>query len=373
MAKNSGSRMLCSCALWMGLGGCGSDPDPAHIAAVQAEPQSEKTESRGGEPLPMAAGAQSASTQTSDVSQQSAAPSPPPSPSDPEGAMASDPGARQSDHDPVQAVEPADAPDAGQAMPVDELPRSEAMPCETEEEKLFSFFMVSYEAIRRESGSDKGFGGDLGGIEGADDICRRVAISSSECAESRTWRAFLSTTRQDAIDRIGTGPWHDRLGRLLANNLTELLNERPPNAHPDIINDFPNEFGVPNRNPDGTGDVDNHQTLTGSGVDGRLYTQGPNDGRSGPGGFAGGSTACMDGPWTPEKATCWDWTVSDPVGCPRVGHSWPREVSGVHWISVWNEGGCAPGVVLDDFTPPGGPTVGSFGGYGGFYCFALTP
>ena len=159
----------------------------------------------------------------------------------------------------------------------------------------------------------------------------------------------------------------------MANDIGELLNDRPINADPEIINDFPNEFGVPNHNPDGTGEVDNHQTLTGSGIDGRLYTQDDDgSGGGGPGGF-GGMTACMDGPWTPEKATCWDWTVSDPVGCPRVGHSWPREVSGINWISVWNEGGCAPGVVLDDFTPPGGPTVGSFGGYGGFYCFAIQP
>ncbi len=248
-----------------------------------------------------------------------------------------------------------------------------AIECASEEEDLFSFFMVSYEAIRRESGSDQGFGGDLGGISGADDICLRVALTSSECAGNKQWRAFLSTTTEDAIDRIGQGPWHDRLGRLLANDIGELLNDRPINADPEIINDFPNEFGVPNHNPDGTGEVDNHQTLTGSGIDGRLYTQEDDgSGGGGPGGF-GGMTACMDGPWTPEKATCWDWTVSDPVGCPRVGHSWPREVSGINWISVWNEGGCAPGVVLDDFTPPGGPTVGSFGGYGGFYCFAIQP
>jgi hypothetical protein len=241
--------------------------------------------------------------------------------------------------------------------------------CETEEETLFSFFLISYEAIRRESGSEQGFGGDLGGISGADAICTRVALTSSPCAGNKTWRAFLSTTSEDAIDRIGAGPWHDRLGRLLANDIQELLNDRPPNAHPAIIDDFPNEFGVPNRNPDGTGNVDNHQILTGSGTDGRLYMQEPSTRPGRP----GGSTACQDAPWTPEKATCWDWTVSDPVGCPRVGHSWPRVGSGIHWISVWNEGGCAPGVVLDDIGGPNGdPTVGSAGGYGGFYCCALT-
>jgi hypothetical protein len=43
-------------------------------------------------------------------------------------------------------------------------------------------------------------------------------------------------------------------------------------------------------------------------------------------------------------------------------------------MSVWNEGGCAPGVVLQDIGGPNGdPTVGSAGGYGGFYCFAVSP
>jgi hypothetical protein len=264
----------------------------------------------------------------------------------------------------------------------------EPVACETPEEETFSFFLISYEAIVRESGSPDGFGGDLGGIEGADALCQRVAEYSSPCAANKSWRAFLSTTKQDAIDRIGTGPWHDRIGRLFANNLDELANERPINADPEIINDFPNEYGIPNRNPDQTGNVDNHQTLSGSGPDGRLYMQadepepepepagGGAGGRFGggfPGGFGGGDKACPDG-WTPEKATCWDWTSSEPEGCPRVGHSWVRGGFGEEgWLSFWNEGGCAPGVVLEELGGPNGdPTVGSAGGYGGFYCFAMT-
>ena len=46
-----------------------------------------------------------------------------------------------------------------------------------------------------------------------------------------------------------------------------------------------------------------------------------------------------------------------------------------NWMSSLDEAGCAPGVNLIE---TGGPsptqaTVGSGGGYGGFYCFALTP
>lgn len=46
-----------------------------------------------------------------------------------------------------------------------------------------------------------------------------------------------------------------------------------------------------------------------------------------------------------------------------------------HWISSLDEAGCAPGVNLIEMGPPDPnvPTVGSGGGYGGFYCFALYP
>ncbi len=235
--------------------------------------------------------------------------------------------------------------------------------CPTEEEDLFSFFATSHAALQRESGSPDGFGGDLGGLAGADAICQSIAEYSSPCQSQKVWRAFLSTSTVDAIDRIGSGPWHDRLGRLLANNLSELLNDRPINAHPSIKDDFPNEDGVPNQYPNGS-HVDNHQFLTGSDLDGRLFDQN-----------VGAGTGCLD-TWSVAAATCNDWTTSAEVGCPRVGHSWPRQISGINWISVWNEGGCAPGGVLVDGPNGGGPDgtkrVGSAGGYGGFYCFAET-
>lgn len=251
------------------------------------------------------------------------------------------------------------------------------IPCPTPEEEKFSFFMISHEATMRESGSPDGFGGDLGGIEGADAICQRVAEYVSPCQSNKVWHAFLSTTKVDAIDRIGKGPWHDRLGRLFANELSELLNDRPINAASEIRDDFPNEDGVPNSTPNGEF-VDNHQTLTGSGIDGRLYKQESMTGSGGGGGRGGGrsmgSTACgMGEEWTPEKATCWDWTSKEPEGCPRVGHSWPRQGSGINWISVWNEGGCKPGGRLVDEFPidDGSRRVGTAGGYGGWYCFAV--
>jgi len=56
-----------------------------------------------------------------------------------------------------------------------------------------------------------------------------------------------------------------------------------------------------------------------------------------------------------------------------AGHSWPAG-SGMSWIQAHAVGGCAAGVNLVQTGGPGGmTTVGAGGGYGGFYCFALTP
>jgi hypothetical protein len=53
----------------------------------------------------------------------------------------------------------------------------------------------------------------------------------------------------------------------------------------------------------------------------------------------------------------------------------PQDGSGNHWMSALDEAGCAPGVSLIEMGGPilSMPTVGSGGGYGGFYCFSLVP
>jgi hypothetical protein len=200
--------------------------------------------------------------------------------------------------------------------------------------------------MQRESGQEVGFGGDLGGLTGADDLCRRIAETSLACAGQKQWRAFLSTTTDDAIDRVGTGPWHDRVGRLVASEPAELAQERPQRADPAIINDLPNEDGVPNHAPEGTL-VDNHDVLTGSDEQGRFVA-------------AGG-------------ATCNDWTsAAASTPRPRVGHSWPVG-NAAHWISAHDASGCLPGVGLSSTTPGPSGSVGAMGGYGAIYCFALSP
>jgi hypothetical protein len=277
----------------------------------------------------------------------------------------------------------ADARTAADAAPADAGPGATAK---------FSFFVTSYRAIVEQSGSAQGFGGDLragetgpgAGLRGADKICARIAEKSFPGAGTKTWRAFLSATagedgkQVDAIDRIGSGPWYDRLGRVLATSKADLLHDRPLGADPAIVNDLPNEDGVPNKTPEaGKGPADNHHMLTGTTGAGKLY---------------GASATCLD--WTSAKG---DLATE---GRPRVGLSFPRSgppdagappdgglpppvdggapggSSSSHWIDAMIESGCAPGVVLvptPNPPPPGTVTVGSGGGYGGFYCFALTP
>jgi hypothetical protein len=211
--------------------------------------------------------------------------------------------------------------------------------------------------MQRLSGSSDGFGGDLrygeaDGLAGADKICTEIAEESMPGAGQKQWRAFLSVTvgpdgqPVHAIDRVGEGPWYDRLGRVLAMTREDLANERPAGADPEIINDLPNEYGVPNHAPDpGEGDVDNHHFLTGSDEDGQLYGA---------------------------EATCEDWTSSvGSAGRPRIGFSWSIQ-NRIHWISGQNEAGCAAGMNLGQGRLDE-PVVGSGGGYGGIYCFALTP
>ena len=73
-----------------------------------------------------------------------------------------------------------------------------------------SFFLTS---------RGRGFGGNLGGIRGADAHCAQLARAAG--ADQRTWRAYLSapaTSEQPAVharDRIGRGPWFNAKGVLI--------------------------------------------------------------------------------------------------------------------------------------------------------------
>lgn len=230
----------------------------------------------------------------------------------------------------------------------------------------FSFFVTSLEVMRDLSGSQDGFGGDFGGLAGADNICQQAATRVGY--GNKTWRAFLSATddgrgnQVNAIDRIGSGPWYDRNGRLIAQNIDGLINrgdsrgEGRPDGDPIAVDDLCNEFG------EGLMAMgDTHDVLTGSNAQGQLYS-------------------------TDITSTCNDWTSTTVTpggsstgggrgggrGSLAVGHSWPAQ-SGYNWIQVHTESSCAAGVNLVQTGGGDGTSVGSGGGWGAIYCFALTP
>lgn len=200
--------------------------------------------------------------------------------------------------------------------------------------------------MRSQSGSQDGFGGNLGGLPGADCICQKAAAAVG--AGSKTWKAFLSVynngTPIHAISRIGSGPWYDRNGRLVSMNLAGLTAGNRPAGDAATINDLPDENGTPL-----TTLGDSHDVLTGSNMMGQLN----------------GTNAA---------ATCNDWTDAS-AGTPNVvmlGHAWPA-ASGMNWMRAHPARGCSPGVNLMQNGPGTGTSVGAGGGWGGIYCFALTP
>jgi hypothetical protein len=225
----------------------------------------------------------------------------------------------------------------------------------------YSFFVTSMAGLLSLA-TDKtnGFGGDFRfgeqtGLAGADKICTTLARKASP-GDTKVWRAFLSTTgmnggeRVDAIDRVGPGPWYDFNGRLFAMNVAGLMpgtgmSGGRPAGDPQLMAVFTDENGVV-INPDGE---DNHDTLTGSNPQGRLFAMNA-------------------------AATCEDWTSTAARGMVPVGHSWPRSQSnGRQWIQDHTVNGCEPGININGNggASPNDYTVGGGGGFGAIYCFAL--
>jgi hypothetical protein len=217
----------------------------------------------------------------------------------------------------------------------------------------FSFFYTSLDAVRRLSGSPNGFGGDLRfgmptGLEGADKICQTIAEGVG--FGGKTWKAFLSATQGpdgqpvNAIDRIGSGPWYDRLGRLIAQDKAGLLAGDRPLGDPGAVNDLPDETGQATSRLGSSYDV-----VTGSTTAGTLY-------------------------YPDAKNTCMDWTNNTLENVLVLcGHAWLAGGIG-NWVSAHPERSCVPGVNLMSNGGSGdGSSIGAAGGWGGFYCFALTP
>jgi hypothetical protein len=137
-----------------------------------------------------------------------------------------------------------------------------------------------------------GDGGNLGGLAGADAHCRNLAEAVG--AGDRTWRAYLSTQARpgqpaiNARDRIGTGPWYNFDGVMVARDVAHLHGDTLELAR--LGNNLTKRSGltekgqiVPGLNDhkhprDGdweyvrtTPYTNRHEVLTGSQPDGRAY------------------------------------------------------------------------------------------------------
>ncbi len=128
------------------------------------------------------------------------------------GGDATTPDAMGSDTTTPDATLEDTAPDTPPDDPVTDGPLGEWCVGQPED---FSFFVTSMDALWILSGSDPGdlnggFGGDFGGITGADEICQTIGAATG--FGHKTWRAFLSATDDGtgnavhAIERIARAP-----------------------------------------------------------------------------------------------------------------------------------------------------------------------
>lgn len=188
-----------------------------------------------------------------------------------------------------------------------------------------SFFLTS---------AGPGDGANLGGLAGADAHCTTLAEAAG--VRGKTWRAYLSQQAKgglpavNARDRIGTGPWMNAKGVVVATSVADLHSDNNKLSKDNSIT----ETGQP---VNGRGDSPNtHDILTGSQLDGTV---------------ASGS----------DDSTCNNWT-SNGTGAASVGHH-DRQGGGANPTS-WNNAHASRGCSQDNL-------AGS-GGAGLFYCFAVN-
>ena len=191
-----------------------------------------------------------------------------------------------------------------------------AAPAVAQQQQSMSFFVSSV---------GSGMGGNLGGLAGADKHCQALAAKAG--AGNRSWRAYLSTTGAGGVnarDRIGSGPWYNAKGQLIASSVAELHSDKA-NITADTALDEQgrqvNPPGAPNR----------HDIMTGSTADGR----------------AG-------------EMTCQNWTSSSSDQSAMLGHH-DRLTFGKPG-SPWNAAHASKGCSQENLVATGGAGL--------IYCFA---
>jgi hypothetical protein len=182
-----------------------------------------------------------------------------------------------------------------------------------------------------------GKGGDLGGLNGADAHCAKLATAAG--STGKTWKAYLSTQGSGAVnakDRIGRGPWQNAKGTVVAKDVADLHG---------ASNNLTKQTALSEKGEviNGRGDTPNrHDVLTGSQADGTAFS---------------GS----------DDRTCGNWT-SSATGAAMVGHSDRTGLDESTPAKSWNASHPSRG-------PAGGCAQTDLKGTGGdglLYCFAAN-
>ena len=177
-----------------------------------------------------------------------------------------------------------------------------------------------------------GDGANLGGLAGADAHCQSLADAVG--SGDRTWRAYLSTQGADAVnarDRIGSGPWANVNGLVMATSVESLHYDNSNFNWEHMLDENGDQFVS---RIDGDPETSAHDVLTGSKIDGTAYPEG-------------------------DDQTCNNWTSND-AGSAMLGHA--DRYSFVTPGSSWNAAHGSRGCSQDNLVATGGAGL--------FYCFA---
>lgn len=191
-------------------------------------------------------------------------------------------------------------------------------------------FAIAQEASFFVTSTSPGRGGDLGGLEGADQHCDSLAQKAGLPATG--WRAYLSTQAMPpevpvhARDRIGPGPWHNVKGELIAST---------PEALHGAANAISRATALDERGESVPGKV--HDILTGTRLDGTAPS-----------------------PLDPDS-TCRNWTSASDDGGALVGHHDRVSAIDQPWAKSWNASHLSRGCSVSK--------LAELGSGGLFYCF----
>ena len=184
-----------------------------------------------------------------------------------------------------------------------------------------------------------GKGANLGGLAGADQHCQALAKAAG--AGDRTWRAYLSTQAPalndpnfvNARDRIGTGPWQNFKGDVIARNVDELHSANNNLTKQTTLDEKGQLVNGRAERPN------KHDMLTGTRPDGTAFPGAP----------------------FPDM-TCGNWTRDGNDGAAMTGHHDRAGPIDSPWATSWNSAHPTLGCSQEKVRPTGGDGL--------FYCFA---